>query len=325
MPPELLNWRTLLALLAPPMLWAGNAVVGRWMVGQMSPVAMNGLRWVIVALILWPLSRGLWRERGAIRSRAAHLFVLGLLGVGSYNALQYLALQTSSPMSVTLIGASVPVWMMLVGRIGHGQPIHLRQGLGAMLSVAGVVLVIAQGQWSHLLHLRAAPGDALMVLASLLWATYSWQLANPPATMQGDQRPDWDWAAFLQVQVLFGLIWAGACTGVEFAWVAQTAPAGANKAWQGLWPHTASAWAAMLFIAVGPSILAYRFWGQAVAKVGPTLAAFFGNLTPLFAALWSAVFLGQPPRWYHPVALLMVMAGIAVSSRAPARGDQRRR
>jgi drug/metabolite transporter (DMT)-like permease len=302
------------------MLWAGNAVVGRWMVGQMAPVAMNSLRWLIVALILMPLTPGLWRQRQAIAARWPHLLGLGILGVGSYNALQYLALQTSSPMSVTLIGASVPVWMMVVGRVWHGQAIHVRQWLGALVSIAGVLLVIAQGQWALLMKLHTAPGDWLMVLASLVWAIYSWMLARPPAHMQGPQRPDWDWAMFLQVQVVFGLVWAALCSGVESGWaVGAVGTAAAAEAASGLWPHTLSGWLALLFIAVGPSILAYRFWGQAVAAVGPTMAAFFGNLTPLFAALWSAIFLGQSPRWYHPVALLLVMAGIAVSASATAR------
>jgi drug/metabolite transporter (DMT)-like permease len=308
--------RTLACLLMPPMLWAGNAVVGRWMVGQMAPVAMNALRWALVALILLPLTHGLWRQRRAIAARWPHLLGLGVLGVGSYNALQYLALQTSSPMSVTLIGASVPIWMMLVGRVWHGQVIHARQWLGALVSISGVVLVIAQGQWALLMALHTAPGDWLMVLASLLWAVYSWMLARPPAHMQGAERPDWDWAMFLQIQVGFGLVWAVACTGMEAGWSEATSDAAAASVW---WPHTTAAWLALLFIAVGPSILAYRFWGQAVAAVGPTMAAFFGNLTPLFAALWSAMFLGQSPSWYHPVGLLLVMAGIAVSASASAR------
>jgi drug/metabolite transporter (DMT)-like permease len=298
------------------MLWAGNVVVGRWMVGQMSPVAMNALRWVMVALILAPFSKNLWRQRGMVWRRRWHLMALGVLGVGSYNALQYVALQTSSPMSVTLIGASVPVWMMVVGRVWHRQAIHARQWLGAMVSISGVVLVIAQGQWQNLQSLHVAWGDWLMLLASLAWAVYSWMLARPPAHMLGDQRPPWDWAAFLQVQVLFGLLWAGAWTGAE-AW-SGTVAASAGPT-HGLWPVTAPAWLAMVFIAVGPSILAYRFWGQAVAAGGPTGAAVVGNLTPLFAALWSALFLGQSPRWYHPLALLLVMAGIAVSSWGQAR------
>jgi len=53
-----LDLRTVSLLVIPPMMWAGNAVVGRLMVGAMPPVAMNALRWVIVALLLLPLA---WR------------------------------------------------------------------------------------------------------------------------------------------------------------------------------------------------------------------------------------------------------------------------
>jgi drug/metabolite transporter (DMT)-like permease len=297
------------------MMWAGNAVVGRWMVGHLPPVAMNAWRWLLVALILTPLSARLWRTLPAAGMRWRYLFGLGVLGVGSYNALQYLALQTSSPLNVTLIGATVPVWMMLVGWLRHGRRWHARELGGALLSVAGVTLVLAQGDWLVLRQVRLVPGDLLMLVASLAWAMYSWMLAEPPPSLQGAQRPDWDWASFLQVQVLFGLIWAGACTALEAWW---RGPIGPSP-----WPADASSWAAMLFIAIGPSIIAYRCWGLGVQAVGPTMAAFFGNLTPVFAALWSAVFLGQHPRWYHPVALVCITAGIALSAGLRS-GDQGR-
>ena len=41
--------------------------------------------------------------------------------MGSYNALQYLAVQTSTPLNVTLIAASMPVGMMLVGLVFYGE------------------------------------------------------------------------------------------------------------------------------------------------------------------------------------------------------------
>jgi drug/metabolite transporter (DMT)-like permease len=53
-----------------------------------------------------------------------------------------------------------------------------------------------------------------------------------------------------------------------------------------------------------------------VAQAGPTLAAFFVNLSPLFAAVMSATLLGQAPQAYHAVALALLMAGIVVSARA---------
>jgi len=305
--PLILDLRVLSLLVLPPMMWAGNAVVGRLMVGAMPPVAMNALRWLIVALMLMPLAYRALGQVAEIKQRWAYLATLGVLGVGSYNALQYLALQTSSPLNVTLIGASVPVWMMLVGWLAFGQAMQMRQLIGAALSTAGVVLVIAQGQWAVLQHVSLVPGDLLMLLASLIWAVYSWMLARPPSSMLGRERPNWDWAAFLQIQVVFGVIWAGACTGVE------ATLAGPDQA--AMWPTAWSTWGALLFIAIGPSILAYRSWGLGVQAVGPTMAAFFGNLTPIFAALWSALLLGQMPQWYHPIALVLITAGIAVSSR----------
>ena len=78
--------------------------------------------------------------------------------------------------------------------------------------------------------------------------------------------------------------------------------------------------AALAYVAIGPSVLAYRCWGLGVASGGPALAAFFSNLTPVFAALLSALLLGETPHWYHAAAFALIVAGIVVSSgRRPAR------
>jgi drug/metabolite transporter (DMT)-like permease len=72
---------------------------------------------------------------------------------------------------------------------------------------------------------------------------------------------------------------------------------------------------AVVFLAIGPSVLAYRCWGLGVAAVGPALAGFFANLTPLFTALLSALLLGQPPQPYHAAAFALIVGGIVASSR----------
>ena len=77
--------------------------------------------------------------------------------------------------------------------------------------------------------------------------------------------------------------------------------------------------AAIVYIAVGPSIIAYRAWGVAVAEAGPATAAIFYNLTPLFAAVFSAAVIGEWPRPYHGIAFLLIVGGILVSTRAAAR------
>ncbi|MBC7992694.1 MAG: DMT family transporter [Rhizobacter sp.] len=294
-------------LTLPPLLWAGNAVVGRLLVGSVPPLALSGLRWALALLILLPLGHRVFNDLQAVRARWPYLALLGFLGVGCYNAMQYFALQTSTPINVTLIASSMPLWMLAVGALFYGEHPTRRQLLGAFLSLAGVALVLSRGQTEVLLSLRLVPGDLLMLLAVALWAWYSWLLARPPAHMRGEARPPWGWAELLLVQVLFGAVWAGAAAGVE----AVVDPA----------PIHWSPWVllALAYVAIGPSVLAYRFWGMGVATVGPAIAAFFNNLTPVFAAVMSVAWLGELPRWYHVLAFGLIAAGIVVTSRPAQR------
>jgi len=297
------GWRTALLMTMPPLLWAGNVIVGRLIVGSVPPVALNALRWVLAGLILLPLGWRVLRRPREIAARWPYLLVLGLLGVATYNTMQYLALVTSTPLNVTLIAASMPAWMLAVGRIGYGVRPTRRQIFGATLSIGGALLVIARGDPAALARLHLARGDLYMLVAIAAWAIYSWLLARPPAALA--PPPSWTWADFLLVQVLFGLLGLAAMAGGEAA--------------LGTDPVRWNGWvvAALAYVAVGPSVIAYRCWGLGVAAGGPALAAFFSNLTPVFAALMSAVLLGEWPRWYHAVAFGLIVAGIVVSSSRP--------
>ena len=183
--------------------------------------------------------------------------------------------------------------------LGRNRPHDI---FGATFSLASVLLVIARGEPSALMRVQFVAGDLHVLLAIIAWAFYSWMLARPPASMRAPERPPWNWAEFLLVQMVFGLLGAGAAAGAELA--SGTAPV----AWNG-WVL-----AALLYVAVGPSIVAYRCWGLGIAAGGPALAAFFGNLTPVFAAVLSAALLGEPPRWFHALAFALIVAGILVSS-----------
>lgn len=293
-------------LLVPPLLWAGNSVLGRALAPQVSPLTLNALRWWAALLVLLPLGIGALStaaRRGELRQRWRPLALLGLLGVGSYNSLQYLALQTSSALNVTLIASSAPLWTLLLGTLFYGERVRGMQALGAGLSMAGVAVVLLRGDPATLATLQLVPGDLWMLLAALAWALYSWQLARPAPGLAGAARPAWTWTEFLLVQVLFGTLFASAAAAVELSLGGRPPPATPQMAW------------ALLFLALGPSVAAYRCWGLGVAAVGPALAGFFGNLTPLFAALFSALWLGQPPQAYHAAAFALIVAGIAASNR----------
>jgi drug/metabolite transporter (DMT)-like permease len=286
-------------LVAAPFLWAANTVVGRMVHTMVPPVTLNFLRWVLALLILLPLARSIYRRDSGLWKDWRHYAVVGLLGVGLYNALHYFALHTSTPINATLVGASIPVWMLLIGRLFFRARVTRRQMLGAALSIVGVLIVLSRGEWRQLLALRIVPGDIFMILATIVWATYSWLLASHKDSE--DVRRTW--ATFMLAQVTFGLAWSSVFTAGE--WMLTDA----RIHWS--WPLVA----AIVFVAVGPALMAYRFWGLGVQRVGPNIASFFNNLVPLFAALLSTLFLGELPRLFHLAAFALIVSGIVLSSR----------
>ena len=300
---------TVALLIIPPLMWAGNAVVGRMMQGVVPPITLNFLRWVLAFVVLLPVAGWVLRPGSALWPHWKRFALLGLLGVGLYNALQYMALKTSTPINVTLVSSATPIWMLLLGRLFFGVSVSRKAAIGAALSLSGVATVLARGDLTQLLSVRLVPGDAWMLAASLIWATYSWLLARPkpgaePAAIKAD------WAAFLLAQMAMGLVWSGTMTASEWLWLgSQPGETASHITWG--WPLAA----ALVYVAVGPSLLAYRCWGAGVGRVGPTIAGFFSNLTPLFAAVMSATLLGEMPKLYHAAGFALIVSGILVSSR----------
>ncbi len=227
---------TAVLLTLAPLLWAGNAVVGRMVYELVPPVTLNFLRWALAFVLLLPWAYGVLRAGSPLWPHWRRYALLGLLGIGLYNALQYMALQTSTPLNVTLVGA--------------------------LLSMAGVLLVLSRGEWSALMALRLVPGDLFMLLATLSWSLYSWLLVrtSEPVSLRGQ------WAAFLMAQMVFGLGWSGVFASGEWA-LGHT-----HIAWG--WPLALALALALAYIAVGPAIVAYRCWGVGVQRVGPATAGF---------------------------------------------------
>jgi drug/metabolite transporter (DMT)-like permease len=227
--------------------------------------------------------------------------LLGLLSVGLYNALQYLALHTSTPVNVTLVASSMPMFMLAIGALFFGHRSTARQLLGAMLSMVGVLIVLSHGDPARLAMVQFVPGDLYMLLATAAWAWYSWLLTR---TQDDDPAIRGDWAAFLMAQVVPGAASAALFAGGEWA-LLNPPPI------QWGWPLLA----ALAYVTIAPAIVAYRCWGLAVSRMGPNVAGIFGNLSPLFAAILSAAILGELPHLYHGAAFALIVAGIAVSSR----------
>lgn len=295
-----LNFAAVFYLITATALWAGNAIVGHVLVGSISPITLSAVRWGLAALLLLPLGWRVFMPGSALWQNKKRFVLLGLFGVGSYNVLLYLALQTSTAINVTLIGASMPIWMLFIGAVFYQVKPSILQMVGAVVSLLGVGIVLTRGDLVALLSMQMVIGDLLIMLATILWAVYSWMLSRPGSSTE----KQWPWAEFLMAQVTVGLLWTGIFDGFEIA----TGHAFLELNW---WTTSL-----IVFVAIGPSLIAYRCWGLGVNGAGPTVAAFFANFIPLFTALLSAAMLGEPPELFHGLAFVFIVAGIAISSKS---------
>lgn len=290
------GWQTLFLLTFPPLSWAGNAIVGHIAAGAVPPVTLNFLRWLIAAVLLTPFAwRGVVEHRAALRRHAVLITVLGMLSIASYNALQYLALTSSTPINVTLIGASMPLFLLLVGVTFFREPVRRRHVAGALLCLVGVSFVLVRGELARLAQLDFVPGDLYMLAATVAWSGYTWMLRK--------NRPALPLTVFLYAQIVAGVVvsipfvsWELGVAGEQIAWGWKTV-------------------GILMYVATVPSLLAYFAWDRAIASAGAQLPVFFVTLTPAFAAMLSTLLLGELPHWYHGVGLAAILVGIWIAQR----------
>lgn len=288
---------TVFYLTTAALMWAGNAIVGKILVQASSPVLLNTVRWGVTALILLPFAWRVFKGDSPLWHHTKRFALLSLFGVGSYNVLLYLALQSSTPINVTLIGASMPIWAIFIGMLVYHERANLKQVIGAVISLIGVAVVIVRGELERLIEIEFVAGDLYMVIATILWGAYSWMLSHPK---ESNER-SWPWSYFLLAQVGFGFCWSLIFAATE---------------WQLEFSYFTWSWQTVLMIAyviIGPSLIAYRCWGLGVSKAGATVATFFTNLIPLFTAILSTLLLQKPPEPFHGVAFALILAGIYLS------------
>lgn len=102
------------------------------------------------------------------------------------------------------------------------------------------------------------------------------------------------------------------------------APAAAWERWgEGLVAH----WgppevAAVFYTALPASLLAYLCWGATVARTGPRIPSYFGNLLPVFTAVEAWLFLGERIAAYHLLGAVLIFAGIWAALRERPRIDR---
>ncbi|TYC68068.1 DMT family transporter [Stappia sp. BW2] len=284
----------MLMLTLTSLFWGGNTVAGRLAVGEVSPMVVVFLRWVIVAGILVPLQwRHICAEWPLMRPYSLRMVLMAVFGFIGFNTLFYIAATKTTAVNLGIIQGSVPILVLIGSLIAFGTRIRALQVLGILMTLVGVTLIAAQGSLDVLLALAVNPGDGVMLIACVLYSGYTLALRDRPRVSP---------LAFFAV--LSGIAALTSLPGLAYDIAAGTVQ----------WPSL-QGWLVVLYIALFPSCIAQIFFMRGVELIGPARAGIFINLVPIFAAILAVSILGEPFKWYHGSALALVIGGIWLSER----------
>ena len=295
--------KIILYLVIPPVLWAGNSVVGRFASDFIGPFSLSFFRWLIASMLLFLFAaKPLYLHRKLVLKNWKRLIVLGVLGTGVFNTLLYLGLNSTSASNAGIILATLPVIIMLLNYFAGMERASGIQILGMIVSLGGVIWVITHGKLSHLIQFEFNSGDLTILFAISTWALYS-VLLKP-------LRPsDLPTLPFLLIQFLIGVVFI-------FPFFVYEQSLGSVIIWN------KQSWLILAYVGLFPSLIAFFFWQQGVALGGTNIAGFFYPLITPITAAFAYVFLDESFDKTQIIGAALVIGGVmlALSSSLKTRG-----
>jgi len=274
--------------------WAMNAVLSKFAVGEISPMALVSLRWVLVVILLTVIAwRQLRRDWPILRKRAVYILVMGALGYTCFNSLFYIAAHYTTAVNIGILQGSMPVFVVLGAFLAFRSKISTLQMTGVLVTVAGVIIVGSGGSLERLAGFELNTGDLLMLFACSLYAGFTVCLRY---------KPDVGALSFFAMLALAAFLTSLPFVFLEISMGYFQAP-------------TTTGWVVIALVALFPSFIAQLFFIQGVTIIGPSRAGVFVNLVPVFASIMAVTILSEPFELYQGMALVLVLFGIWLSER----------
>ena len=283
-----------LLLILAVFFWSVNFIVGRAVRLEVPPIGLAFWRWSVASLILFfPALRHLKRDWKQARKNIPVILLLSATGIATFNTLVYMGLQRTIVINAVLMQSMMPVLIVAMSFLFFKEKIYGLQALGIALSLCGALSIILKGDPSLLGSLSVNHGDLLIFIAVFSYAAYSVMLRRRPAI-----HP----LSF--VAITFGI--GSAMLLPFYLWESYAIR---PMHWD------ATTVAAVCYVAIFPSIIAYAFFNRGVELIGANRAGLFMHLMPVFGSIMAIAFLGESLRWYHGSGIGLIALGIVLAAR----------
>lgn len=281
------------------LFWGGNYVVGHLLVAQADPIVLSEARWLLTALLLMALYgtqvKKQWPEM--LKAKGT-VFFLALCGQVLFPVTLYVGLQYTSSLNAAIYLSTTPALVLLINKLVFKEVISRRNILGVILSSAGVIYLVMQGDLLHLDTLKNLNrGDAWTMGSAASWALYCSFLRLKPKTIGGN--------AFVAISAVIGALVL--IPLLVFTFMHQPQP------FKGQYLNTGFL-AGLAWLVIFPSWLAYLLWNKGIFAIGATRGEIYSHLIPLSGGAFSILFLNVPLHAFHLISALLIAAGIALCS-----------
>jgi drug/metabolite transporter (DMT)-like permease len=284
--------RALGALIALMIVWGSTFVVTKAAVGEVPPLTLAAIRFVIAALVLVPiaLARG-GSGRLPRPLPLASLAVMGVTGIALFTVAFNYALVYGSAAQGALVFALVPAGVAIAAVVALRERPSRRRMAGIALSIAGVAAIVAVGKPDF-----SSPSPLLGALCMLgtvvAWAVYTVVAKRLAAA---DDVVVIAWATVLGAAMLLPL------AAMELA----SSP----------WPRPSwQAWVGIAFLGVLASALAYVVYSYVLRELEASLIAAYLNLDPVIGVATAVVFLGETLTMGQVAGGAVAIAGMWLAS-----------
>ncbi|MCV4273046.1 DMT family transporter [Pseudomonas capsici] len=273
------------------LIWAANTVITKASSLVIFPSEIGFYRWLLAGLLFTPfMLRPVWKNRALIKPVLGKIVILGVLGMAVYQSLAYFAAGMTTATNMGIIQSLVPMMALGLSIACLGNRLTFGALLGALLSFAGVVVVVSAGNLNALVEQGINRGDAMVLVAAAAYAVYStllkkWQLCLPPLQLLYLQ-------ILVAIIVLFPLFILSPRTGLNMSNIPL-----------------------VLYAAIPTSMLAPWLWMTSIMRLGPSRTTLFFNLMPIATALIAAVFLGEQLALYHLTGGALTLCGVILAER----------
>lgn len=289
------TWPVYLMLLVSVALWGGTWPVGRTIANSLTPVNAAFLRFVMASVMLIGICL-LSESRQSLQvphHQLFRLFILGATGVFGYSFLFFSGLKTTPAGRAGLIVGCIPACIAVGGSLMSRKRLSFGSIAGIILSLAGVYFVISTGVSQERLLGNIGTGDAMILGCVACWTCYS-LLAK---SVMRDITP----LVTVTWSCLFGTLLL-----LPFSLM------GGNL-WLDITTIQGRDWAGLIYLGIFATGIGYYWYYCAIHHVGPVASGIFINLVPLFALLFSYVFLKETILPFQLFGGLMIISGVLIT------------